>query len=579
MEYLLKSSAILIIFYAFYKLFLQKETFFQSIRLYFQIGLITSLIIPLIIIPKYIIVDTLLISNEVLQMQPEQIITNSTLNLTQILTYLYLFGVLFFTIRLFIQLNSVIWFIFSQQKIKQGKYYLIKTIKNIAPFSFLNYIVYNDNNYDQTELLQILTHEKVHADQLHSIDIILSHFITTVLWFNPIAWLYNKEVQNNLEYIADEHAQYFSKKKQNYQYLLLKTSLPNYQLELTNNFYNSLIKKRIDMLQKNRSKNLMQFKFALIIPALIAFVFTFNTKVIAQQKKLKTVEIQSDHEIEVITKDFQKNDLESLKNRLASNNVTFKYSKLKYNNNNEIISIKIDVKTKSGNTGNLSQNSSKPIQPIQIRYNNINGSLSLGNASDDYFDYTLFSSSENGDKIHKKIIIEKDGDHDMIFISGDSTKVIKHKGDGLVYISEDDHGNFEKHVIKVKKEGNTSNVWISKDGDTTKMEKIKIIEIDEDDHGTHKMILKSVSESKDDENVFILKTDSDINASNDDKVIFHTKSGKDPLFILDGKEISKEKMEDIAPENIESMNVLKGEMAIKKYGEKAKDGVIIIKTK
>ncbi len=38
-------------------------------------------------------------------------------------------------------------------------------------------------------------------------------------------------------------------------------------------------------------------------------------------------------------------------------------------------------------------------------------------------------------------------------------------------------------------------------------------------------------------------------------------------------------MESISPEEIESINVLKGENAIKKYGEKGKDGVIIINTK
>ena len=562
MEYLLKSSAILIIFYTFYKLFLQKETIFQPIRIYFQIGFLTALIVPMIIIPKYVYVDAFSISDNLLQVQNNQIITNSAINTNQIMAYLYLTGVLIFTIRLLIQLGSVIWFIYSQQKIKYGKYYLIKTHKNIAPFSFFNYIVYNDNNYDQTELFQILTHEKAHSNQLHSIDIILSNIITTILWFNPFAWLYKKEVQNNLEYIADEHAQYFSKEKQNYQYLLLKTSLPDYQLALTNNFYNSLIKKRINMLQKNRSKNLMQIKFALIIPVLMAFIFTFNTKVIAQQKQVKTVEIQSDYEVEVITKDFQKSDLENLKNKFSKNNVTLKYSKLKYNDNNEIISINLNVKNNKGNQSSLSQNGNEPIKSIRIKINNDTGALSLGNFSEHALHENVFFSS-NDDKIHKKIIIEKDGDHDMIFISGDSTKVIKHKGDGYVFISDDEeNGNVEKHVIKVKNDGKTSNVWISKDGDTTKMKKIEIIEIDEDDdHGTTKVIVKSKNTKK------------------GENVMFYKSDGKDPLIILDGKEITKEKMEAIKPENIKTMNVLKGEMAIKKYGEKAKDGVIEIKTK
>ncbi len=52
-----------------------------------------------------------------------------------------------------------------------------------------------------------------------------------------------------------------------------------------------------------------------------------------------------------------------------------------------------------------------------------------------------------------------------------------------------------------------------------------------------------------------------------------------PLIIFEGKEISKEEMQKIKPENIKSMEVLKGESALEKYGDKGKDGVIIITKK
>ena len=51
------------------------------------------------------------------------------------------------------------------------------------------------------------------------------------------------------------------------------------------------------------------------------------------------------------------------------------------------------------------------------------------------------------------------------------------------------------------------------------------------------------------------------------------------LIIKDGKEISNKETKNIAPNSIRSINVLKGEAAIKKYGEKAKDGAIEISTK
>ena len=51
------------------------------------------------------------------------------------------------------------------------------------------------------------------------------------------------------------------------------------------------------------------------------------------------------------------------------------------------------------------------------------------------------------------------------------------------------------------------------------------------------------------------------------------------LIVADGKEISKDEMKSIPSSNIQSINVLKGKIAIKKYGAKGKDGVIEITTK
>ncbi|MEO6837026.1 MAG: energy transducer TonB [Ginsengibacter sp.] len=51
------------------------------------------------------------------------------------------------------------------------------------------------------------------------------------------------------------------------------------------------------------------------------------------------------------------------------------------------------------------------------------------------------------------------------------------------------------------------------------------------------------------------------------------------LIFVDGKEISNDEMKNINPDNIQSMSILKGESAIKKYGNKAKDGVIEITKK
>jgi len=59
-----------------------------------------------------------------------------------------------------------------------------------------------------------------------------------------------------------------------------------------------------------------------------------------------------------------------------------------------------------------------------------------------------------------------------------------------------------------------------------------------------------------------------------------TKSSTDnPLIVVDGKIETAAKMDDYDPNNIESVNVLKGESATKKYGKKGEKGVVEITLK
>jgi len=62
-------------------------------------------------------------------------------------------------------------------------------------------------------------------------------------------------------------------------------------------------------------------------------------------------------------------------------------------------------------------------------------------------------------------------------------------------------------------------------------------------------------------------------------MLFISEDGEKPLMIVDGKEVEGGSLEDIDPENIETVNVYKGDKAIEKYGAKAKNGVVVIKTK
>ena len=306
MEYLVKSSAIILIFYLFYSVFLRSETYFKTMRWFFLTGLLLSLTLPIIVVTKYVeavpnlTTETYMVTESEI-VQSSTLNTEMSLNLYQILLLIYVLGVTVFIIAVFwLQLRSLALLLFKHPIIKEGGYLFLRTDKAISPFSFFNYIVYNPNQFKTEELKQIIKHEKVHARHLHSIDTILIHLFAIFQWCNPFIWLYKKELEQNLEFMADDITQQEVESKKDYQQLILKTSVPNYQLVLANNFYNSILKKRIFMLHKERSTNASQWKLVLITPILLAFLVVFNTKTIAQTSDSDNEIIEIKSEITVL---------------------------------------------------------------------------------------------------------------------------------------------------------------------------------------------------------------------------------------------------------------------------------------
>jgi hypothetical protein len=556
-EYLLKSSAVLAIFYVVYKVLLERETFFQSIRAYFLLGMVSALVLPLMEIKKYVNIPPHPSgSAKILVPATSETLPAQQFNLDQLLAWIYLAGLIFFAGRFLLQLASLILHLQRQPKRKEGKYQMIDPVEHKSPFSFFHYIVCPADRFDKVELEQVLAHEKTHADQLHSLDMLLSQAVCATLWFNPLAWLYQVEVEKNLEYIADSSPELTGYGRSSYEHLLLKTAQSNYQLALTSNFYQSLIKKRIKMLQKNRSNGLMYLKFAVIIPLMFAFVMNFNTRLVAQQTTPAPERVRIEEETEVITKDFSKSDLEGLKANLLKQGIEMKYRKLKYNDANEITGIELTVSNSRGDKARMSQSGDRAIDPISITFDRVNGTLALGNTKLLHeAPHAMHKTIQK--EIHKEIVIDKDGDQEVIIVGGGGAPDIRH----------------EDIDVKVIKDGN---VWISESGDSTQVKHIKVIELEEDSEGVSKVIIKKGAPESEDIDVKITTLSS---GPGDNEFLFIGEGDEQPLIIIDGKEFPEMDMKDIDHKNIETIEVLKGEKAVEQYGEKAKDGVVIIKTR
>jgi beta-lactamase regulating signal transducer with metallopeptidase domain len=204
-------------------------------------------------------------------------IQKSKITIAQVLFVLYIIGAIVFFTRI-ILLFRWIYKTISRNKVdKRNKIKLVEVNENLPPFSFLSYVFLNKDLIIENKADQILSHEEVHIKQKHTIDLLLAHFLTIFHWFNPIAWLLQKAIKTNHEYIADSEVVNKGCDLLDYQELLLSQFVSIPSVELVNNFNLISIKNRIAMMNKIKSGFSAKLKAFLIIPfAIIVFLLFSN---------------------------------------------------------------------------------------------------------------------------------------------------------------------------------------------------------------------------------------------------------------------------------------------------------------
>lgn len=287
-NYLIQINLYFMLFYAFYILVLRNETFFNLNRTYLLSASAFSLLIPLYRtdwVQSYFIteqVQTGWSNVNVMMMQgfATPLTDESAWVMGDYLTLIYLIGVVLLSLRLIYRLLLV----------KK----MIKSSNHPEAFSFFNKIVVN-NNLPQKE--QIEKHEQTHARQFHSADVLFLELLCIINWFNPIMYLYKTSIKHIHEFIADEQALSNKNNKKDYAMLLFSKSFGINPNHLTNNFFNqSLLKRRIQMLQKSKSKKTAILKYGLSAPLFIIAMMLSSATISEYKNTKETVNrYQSSH--------------------------------------------------------------------------------------------------------------------------------------------------------------------------------------------------------------------------------------------------------------------------------------------
>lgn len=292
LAYFLKINVAIALFYAFYRLFLHKDTFFQWRRMALLCFFAISLLYPLLNIQGWIkahepmvamadLYATILLPEQTFVAPQETAIDWQQL-IALIAKIIYSSGVLFLAIRFFIQLGSIIRLHIqcSQSIIKGVRVHILK--KETGPFSFFQWIFIHPLSHTESEISEIITHEEAHARQYHSVDVLISEMMCIFCWFNPFSWLMKREVRGNLEYMADRRVLETGHDSKSYQYHLLGLAHHKAAAKLTNSFNVLPLKNRIKMMNKRRTKEIGRTKYLMFLPLAALLMIVSNIEMVAR---------------------------------------------------------------------------------------------------------------------------------------------------------------------------------------------------------------------------------------------------------------------------------------------------------
>lgn len=526
-SYLLQANLYLLILYGFYSVFLKRETFFNYNRAYLIGATLFSLIVPFLqtewfksfFVVRQVQNSWLDANVSIINGFASTIDQQENWSLGDYLLTIYFMMVVVLLMRFLLRCYSL-----------KNKFHTDTS----EAFSFFKKVKISEQLRAYPEVKE---HEQVHAQQLHSADVLFFELVCILNWFNPVCYFYKRAIKETHEFIADAEAVKLSRSPKTYAFLLLSKSMKVQPHQLSNNFFNhSLLKTRIKMLDKPKSKKVAVLKYGLSVP-LFLLAIVLSSATINESKVLNNVvtKIEPSKNIsEILLSEPSIMEKQIVNNQKKKETLsisfsdtipkTVKESKIVVKKNIDDTSVfsTIDVLPQfPGGLPALSKFLSENMKyPAEAKKNNIEG------------------------KVYCSFIVEKDGSVNDIQIKR-----------GIGY-------GCDEEAVRVL---SLSPKWIpgKQNGKEVKVSYVMPISFQ----------LNKSAKTK----VEIKETTNSVKITMDDNVNSKLK----PLIVIDGKEMdaSVDLNTIIQPNEIEKIDVLKGESATKAYGEKGKNGVILITKK
>lgn len=563
--YLIKVNASIILFYLSYKLLFQRDTFWMLRRTYLMVSVLFSFIYPLFSIEGWLKKQEPIMSAissiqlDELVISPSGVRNLGLFTVENVLWAVFGLVALFMTFHILIQFYTIVRRRLKGTKTSLMHIPIIRIDEKITPFSFFQWIFINPKLYSESETAVILEHELTHVRQYHSVDVIVAQIQKMFCWFNPAAWLLEREIRHNLEYLADNQVLNSGFEPKKYQYHLLSLSYEPAESKLGNQFNVSPIKKRIKMMNSKKTKKSGLLKYALIIPiALVMLLMSTMQDMIAATKNSVLEQTPQEVKIPISSSKIvqgKRTSVDSEKKGIA-------VAEIKEHKEKESAELdEIVVVGYSSNEKQDSENDKKVFDVVEVPPVFAGGEKAMFEYLSKNIRYPVEAQKQ---KIQGRVVVQ--------FVVNDEGKVTNAK---IVY-SIDTY--LDAEALRII---NAMPDWTpgKQGGKNVSVRYVLPIQFKLQGNEKTESPAKSLSgkvaevDSKDsqDSGVDIMTTKTTTTTT--------SKLGSDVLVVLDGIIIPNSQLNDIDPKDIESISVLKDKSATELYGEKGINGVIIITSK
>lgn len=542
--YVLKANGLLLLVLGFYFLFLRKETFFAAIRYYFLIGIACSFLLPLMSFTKTVYVQQTLDWSLLLSQLEEESaveVQQTFIERLDLQTNLpYLFGAVSGIILLFLgyKITRLICHVKGLPLWSNTTMTIKVDATTHEAYSFWNWIILPVNHKEIPALDTIIQHERIHVQQKHTFDLLLVYFLRRIFWFNPLLRFLEQAVQLNLEYIVDQKV---TTNQNSYDYQMTLVQFEQGKTSsLVNSFGSSDLKKRIIMLNQPKSNQMKKTKFMLCLPLAVGFFLLFQVKTKAEV--IASAQTTNNQQTEQEPQKTANSNVMIINSGDSLNEEQLEFIKAKAN---EEANGGVGMKVLSNGT---EMTSGQFLELIQTRPTEEAVQYTLESGEGPFF--VTLTKEES-----KEILAQAKRDMENSRRDMENARRDMENAQRDMEASRQDMENARRDGEASRKE----RAQAAKDAHKEKRDKITV------EKEKVKQELDKLKQAQQElRQTFVIASDK------------NTEKIKNKLFILDGKEVSFEELEKMQLNGGGHIKMVSKEDGIARYGEKGKNGVIIL---